>query len=99
MKRQFIIDEEISLTETNDILKTKVYSDNLKKVILNTPDKKVFTIGLFGSWGAGKSSIIRTAREEIENNNPKIKFITYDAWKYVNDSFRRMFLLKVQQEL
>lgn len=99
MKRQFIIDEEISLTGANDILKTKVYSDNLKEVILNTPDKKVFTIGLFGSWGAGKSSIIRTAKEDIENNNPKIKFITYDAWKYVNDSFRRMFLLKVQQEL
>jgi KAP family P-loop domain. len=28
-----------------------------------------------------------------------MKFITYDAWKYANDSFRRMFLLKIQQEL
>ena len=99
MNRKFIIDEEISLFEGNDILKTKIYSDNLQKIILNTPNNKVFTIGLFGSWGAGKSSIIKTAKEDIEKGNPQIKFITYDAWKYVNDSFRRMFLLKVQQEL
>ena len=99
MNRQFIIDEEISLSAGNDILKTKIYSDNLKKIILNTPSNKAFTIGLFGSWGAGKSSIIKTTKEDIEKDNPKIKFITYDAWKYVNDSFRRMFLLNVQQEL
>ena len=59
----------------------------------------VFTIGLFGSWGTGKSSIIRTVQKTIEDKHNDIKFITYDAWKYANDSFRRMFLLKVQQEL
>jgi hypothetical protein len=28
-----------------------------------------------------------------------MKFVTYDAWQYVNDSFRRMFLLKLREEL
>ena len=99
MRRRFIVDEEISLNESNDILKTKVYADELVKVINNTPKDKVFTIGLFGSWGTGKSSIIKTAQDKIEKENKNVKFITYDAWKYVNDSFRRMFLLKIQQEL
>lgn len=99
MRRRFIVDEEISLNESNDILKTKIYADELVKVINNTPHDKVFTIGLFGNWGSGKSSIIKTAKDTIEKENDKVKFITYDAWKYVNDSFRRMFLLKVQQEL
>ena len=98
MKRAFIVDEEISLLEEkDDLLKTKIYADNLAEAILNTPSERVFTIGVFGSWGTGKSSIIKTAQEEIKNK--KIKFITYDAWKYANDSFRRMFLLKIQQEL
>ena len=68
-------------------------------MIENTPKDKVFTIGVFGGWGTGKSSIIRTAQEKIEKEHSDVKFITYDAWKYANDSFRRMFLLKVQQEL
>lgn len=99
MRRRFIVDEEISLNESNDILKTNVYANELVKVINNTPKDKVFTIGLFGSWGTGKSSIIKTAQDKIEKENKNVKFITYDAWKYANDSFRRMFLLKIQQEL
>ena len=99
MKRKFVIDEEISFLNEHDILKTQVYVDSLVEIINNTPLDKVFTIGLFGSWGSGKSSIIKTAKDIIEAENDKVKFITYDAWKYVNDSFRRMFLLKIQQEL
>ena len=99
MERKFIVDEEISFVNNDYILKTGVYADSLVKIISNTPHDKVFTIGLFGSWGSGKSSIIKTAKDKIEKENKRVKFITYDAWKYVNDSFRRMFLLKVQQEL
>lgn len=97
--RQFIPDNEISLNGKNDLLKTKVYADNLIKIINNTPSNEVFTIGVFGGWGTGKSSVIKTVKDEIESNNPKVKFVLYDAWKYANDSFRRMFLLKLQQEL
>ena len=99
MKRQFVPDKEISLSKENDYLKTGVYADNLTKIIKNTPLNEVFTVGLFGNWGTGKSSIIETCKNQIECENPKVKFITYDAWKYANDSFRRMFLLKVQEEL
>lgn len=102
-KRQFIPDKEIILSSESDILKTSVYANNLTKLIENSPKDKVFTIGLFGSWGSGKSSIVETTKDNLENSNSKdaqkVKFITYDAWKYVNDSFRRMFLLKVQEEL
>lgn len=97
--KAFIQDRERLLDSANDLLKTSVYAENLVKVVENTPKDKVFTIGVFGGWGTGKSSIIRTAQDKIENSHSDVKFITYDAWKYANDSFRRMFLLKVQQEL
>ena len=97
--KAFIQDRERVLDSANDLLKTSVYAENLVKVIENTPKNKVFTIGVFGGWGTGKSSIIRTAQDKIESTHKDVKFITYDAWKYANDSFRRMFLLKVQQEL
>lgn len=97
--KAFIQDKERVLSTVNDLLKTSIYAENLVKVIENTPKDKVFTIGVFGGWGTGKSSIIRTAQETVEVANKDVKFITYDAWKYANDSFRRMFLLKIQQEL
>lgn len=97
--KPFIQDTERVLTSANDLLKTGIYAENLVKVIENTPKDNVFTIGVFGGWGTGKSSIIKTAQETIEKKHKDVKFITYDAWKYANDSFRRMFLLKIQQEL
>ena len=96
---KFIIDEEIDLKQ-NDILNTKVYAETLKSAIKNSPVDKSFTIGLFGEWGSGKSSIIKTVENELQKDKKEnIKFIIYDAWKYANDSFRRMFLLKVQETL
>jgi|GEM_PF-1406791 len=96
MTRKFLTDQEINLNE-NDFLKTKVYADNLTKIIRNTEPDKVFTIGLYGSWGSGKSSIIETAKNDFDQS--KDKFITYDAWQYSNDSFRRMFLQCISEEL
>lgn len=96
MDRKFIIDKEIDLNEY-DFLKTKVYADNLSKIINNAEPDKVFTIGLFGGWGTGKSSIIATSQKEFDQK--KVKFVNYDAWQYSNDSFRRMFLRKLREEL
>ncbi len=94
----FILDEEIGLTEDNDILETKRYAESLKDTILNAPTP--FNIGLYGEWGSGKSSIIKTAQTQLEiNQDQKIKFVIYDAWKYANDSFRRMFLKTLQEQL
>ncbi|MCM1150409.1 MAG: KAP family NTPase [Alistipes sp.] len=98
MKRQFILDKEIVLNDQTDLLKTAAYAKNLTEIIQNAPNGGVFTIGLFGSWGSGKSSIIETTKNNlVTNKGSKVKFITYDAWKYVNDSFRRMFLFEIQK--
>lgn len=96
---RYIEDEEINL-QNKDYLNTKVYADSLKKTIDSLSGDKSYTVGLFGGWGTGKSSIINTVKEAYKNEkNHDIAFVTYDAWQYVNDSFRRMFLLKMQQEL
>lgn len=93
----FIEDKEINLYE-EDILQTKPYAESLKNTILTAPTP--FNIGLYGEWGSGKSSIICTVQKELESDSTqKIKFVVYDAWKYANDSFRRMFLKTLQEQL
>ncbi len=101
---KFIIDEEIVLNnkegERTDLLNTSVYADMLVKTIESADKSKPFTIGLFGEWGSGKSSVLKTAQNLLEATpDSKYRFVTYDAWKYAGDSFRRMFLYELQNEL
>jgi hypothetical protein len=96
---KLIIDKEVDLNE-KDLLSTKSYAKSLEKLILDSPKGTPVTIGLFGEWGSGKSSVIKTLNSNLkENQTQKVKFIVYDAWKYANDSFRRMFLLRLQKAL
>lgn len=95
MKMNFIKDKEINLNK-DDLLGAKPYVNTLEKIIIacETP----FTIGLFGGWGVGKSSIIRTIKEKFnEEKSSQIKVFSYDAWKYANDSFRRTFLYELKE--
>lgn len=105
----FIPDEELTLqkkaegVEGNDLLNTSTYVDALVHCVNNAPCNKTFTIGLFGEWGSGKSSIVKTAIDRIINDakekREKVEAITYDSWKYSGDSFRRMFLHELRKNL
>ena len=91
-----IVDKSTDLIE-NDLLDSIAYSKTLKRIIEDSPSEKSFTIGLFGEWGSGKSSIIETTKKYLED--VEIKFIIYDSWKYSSDSFRRTFLVHLFKEL
>lgn len=95
MNVKYIPDKEINL-EKNDSLGSEPYVTTLLDIIskTNTP----FTIGLFGGWGIGKSSIIKTIQNKLNNDKKsKVAVFTYDAWKYSNDSFRRTFLYELKE--
>lgn len=81
-KHQFVIDEEIDLfakqgdgdVQKVDLLNTATYVKTLTDCVMSVPEDKPFTIGLFGEWGSGKSSIIRTFKGQIAeryNNSRK----------------------------
>ncbi len=91
VKINYIPDKEINI-EKGDLLGAKPYVEILYDILekAETP----FTIGLFGGWGVGKSSMIKTIKERFNNDrNSGIAVFVYDAWKYSTDSFRRNFLL------
>ena len=98
MELKIIQDKERNFNKEDegDFLDYSNYVSNLEDIIKNTPDTS-FTIGLFGGWGSGKSSIINTVKDNLKDE--KIKFITYDAWKYSDDPFRRTFLFTILKDL
>lgn len=87
--------------ETEDLLNGNIYSNALKKAIENAPKNNgTFIIGLFGEWGIGKSTIIKNVQANLKQSaKHSYKFVVYDAWKFVKDSFRRAFLLHLVDSL
>ncbi|OGZ69165.1 MAG: hypothetical protein A3C50_02015 [Candidatus Staskawiczbacteria bacterium RIFCSPHIGHO2_02_FULL_43_16] len=66
----------------------------LRTIIEN--DTCVHTIGLFGRWGTGKSTIIKLLKDEGITDSQVVEF---DCWKYENDSLRRQLLLQIAKDL
>jgi hypothetical protein len=48
-----------------------------------------FTVGLFGDWGSGKSSVLLDLPRHLGED---CAFVTFDAWRYDGDTLRRNFL-------
>ena len=57
------------------------------------------TIGLFGPWGSGKTSILLETRRLLSREAPDSAFVIFDVWRYEGDSLRRAFLSDVSQQL
>ena len=99
MSISFIHDKNVDLSNS-DLLGTKAYADTLFEIIKGAKnDNKSISIGLFGDWGSGKSSIITTLKNQLEREEQNIKFIEYDAWIHSEDSFKRSFIEKLIQAL
>lgn len=58
-----------------------------------------FVLGLYGRWGAGKSTIARQLQATFSHNKNDSAFVYIDAWRFQRDSFRRQFLLNSETEL
>jgi len=84
------IDNDDEIEFGHDEIAKSVFSI-IKKAI--TP----FTIGLYGKWGLGKTTIAKAVKKLADRDNFKIFY--FDVWKYERDSFRRQFLIELDDEL
>lgn len=56
-----------------------------------------FTIGLYGRWGVGKTTISGLVEKKAKEAG--IATFFFDVWKYEQDSLRRQFLIELDKEL
>lgn len=64
---------------------------NICDTIKNNPDCRM--IGLDGSWGTGKSNLLKIVEKHLnQQENKKYHFFLYDAWGHQEDIQRRAIL-------
>jgi hypothetical protein len=70
-------------------------ADNVASIVAqcDTP----FTIGLFGKWGSGKSSISYLTADILRASD--IPSVIFDVWKHEGDSLRRSFLKELVNQM
>jgi KAP family P-loop domain len=63
----------------NDLLGFGGMADILYRVISDTP-RPPFTIGVFGEWGCGKTTLMRMVQDRLRQDGTKT--VWFNAWKY-----------------
>jgi len=66
----------------DDLLGYQVHADLLRDVVLD-PKMLPISIGVFGDWGSGKSSLMLLMQESIENWKAKTEEENKETWGQV----------------
>src|SRR5436190_20843691 len=57
-----------------------------------------FTIGLFGEWGTGKTTILKEVERQLAASGDT-EVVIFDAWRYEGEALRREFLTDLCEQL
>jgi uncharacterized protein (UPF0147 family) len=84
---------------TEDGLGFDPYVNILLEAINNFDASSPLTIGIHGSWGSGKTSLMRMLEKGFEYDN-RVKTIWFNAWRYSKeDIIWRAFIMKLLYKL
>ena len=65
---------------TEDILSRSAFAKSLARTILQNSFPSSFTIGLYGEWGSGKTSLLNMILESIEDTDESVVILRFNPW-------------------
>ncbi len=94
---EFLRDQPLQTEEELNTMEFghKEIAKTLVKIISRCPTP--FTVGLFGKWGSGKSTIAYSLKKDLQPK--KIPVVIFDVWKHEGDALRRTFLKEMCNQL
>ena len=76
-----MISPDLPITKArDDILNRSSFAKNLAKVLLEYSYSSSFSIGLYGEWGSGKTSLLNMVIEEIADKDSHAVILRFNPW-------------------
>ena len=70
----------------------KEHSERLSQIIIKSIPQ--FTVGIFGGWGTGKTTMMQMIKDEIDTNYSDVATtIWFDSWRYEREEYSLMIPL------
>lgn len=67
----------------------KSYANQLTNLIVNSNPR--FTVGIYGGWGTGKTTLMEMIRRDLDlNYASNVEPIWFDSWRYENEEYSAM---------
>ena len=76
-----LLTDELSETP---LLEFNTYRDVIFDLLINSTPR--FSIGIFGEWGTGKSTLMNSIEKKLEEGRKDVLTIWFNAWKYERDN-------------
>src|SRR3972149_6855401 len=93
LQAQAILIDDVEEAPTHDFI-------SLSKTISNLIRNSIphFTIGIYGEWGTGKTTLMKSIESNLQNtesftNDKKVLTMWFNAWKYVRDRCKAILSL------
>lgn len=82
----------------DDYLNYQTYINAFYDIVTNPDTETPVTLGIYGRWGSGKTTILKQLEEKLQSNN--ITTIWFNAWQYnVEDHLWAAFLQSILNRL
>ena len=76
-----MINADLPITNSSeDILNRGSFARSLAETITKQSFPASFTIGLYGAWGSGKTSLLNMILEDIKNNDNTAVILRFNPW-------------------
>lgn len=79
---------------SRDFLNFATFATTISKIIEGSNSEPI-SIGVSGSWGVGKSSLIKLIRKELEETEQTYLFVEFNAWLYQGYDDAKASLMEV----
>ena len=80
-----------------DLLGFSVHANLIKDVVVNGRNLPI-TIGLYGDWGSGKTSVLKLLEKQLEEDNDSI-VIYFDGWAFESFDAKLALIQGIVEEL
>lgn len=76
---------------TKDASDFQKYAMQLSKLIVNKNSTPRFTVGIYGGWGTGKTTVMQMIKDEIDGNySDNVQTVWFDAWRFEKEQHSAM---------